>query len=383
MYGYLRRQDEEFLLYSLEENKELNSPDSIKGIVISRLDCTLFTMDDIPELPADEVHSYISYRLRSMYPGRPEDTAFEYVLKNTGEKRSAIVIVMEKAILDKYKEHGKPLYLPFSLIDGYRLYKKNSVICFVTKTWVDVLTYNKDQLISTRVSTRESDSSLDFLIPGGEALPEGIKESDMLFILSEDDYSLVKQWFKETGELAGPSFATMANTFKRNLGRKFEVFGKKKQKQTFSPHFLTILFAICIPLLSIGIFYKNLFDTRNYAEEIKGLYINIQNRAVDAGKVKSELKTLSEELEKKIERKFVSPYKLLIRLREIMGSGFTIQSLTLKNDSFYLEAVGRNPLGLMEDFRKHLDIFPEVKVDQITSVEEGEKFSLSGLYHEY
>lgn len=382
MYGYIRRKDDEYSLYSLEENKELNSADGLKGIVISRLDCTLFTLD-IPSLPDEEVQSYISYRLRSMYPGRPEDTAFEYTIQSQKDKQTAIVIVMEKKILVKYKEFGKPLFLPYSLIEGYRLQKKSSVICFVTRNWVDVLIYKKDELISTRVSTRESESSLDFLIPGGQVLPEGIKATDMLFVLSEDDYSLVKQWFKDTGELQGPTFMTMNNTFKRNLPRKFEVFGRKQKKQTFSPHFLTIVLAICIPFLSIGIFYKNLFDTQNYLEQVKGLYMNIQGRAANAIGVKFELEELVEELDGKLERKFVSPYKLLIRLREIMGRGFRIQTFTLKNGSFYIEAVGRNPLGLMEEFRKHLDIFSDVEVSQVTSVEGGEKFSLSGLYHEY
>ena len=72
-------------------------------------------------------------------------------------------------------------------------------------------------------------------------------------------------------------------------------------------------------------------------------------------------------------------YSILSELEPILTKDTTIQSFILEKNFFQIEAIGRNPLGLMERF-KGKEVFTNVKLLQIVPLKNSDKelFKISG-----
>lgn len=75
-------------------------------------------------------------------------------------------------------------------------------------------------------------------------------------------------------------------------------------------------------------------------------------------------------------------YLFLSELTGVLGEDVQIRSIQIQEDGFQIEAVGSNPLRLMEGFRNSA-LFDAVKLSQVVpDARSGkERFSFSGVFH--
>jgi hypothetical protein len=74
------------------------------------------------------------------------------------------------------------------------------------------------------------------------------------------------------------------------------------------------------------------------------------------------------------------PYRVLSELAAVLGPGTRINSFLLERGTFQLEAVGTNPLQLMEVFKSRGEVFQNVRLVQIVPLKntDRELFRITG-----
>jgi hypothetical protein len=74
------------------------------------------------------------------------------------------------------------------------------------------------------------------------------------------------------------------------------------------------------------------------------------------------------------------PYQVLSELVSVLGPGTRINSFLLERGTFQLEAVGTNPLRLMEVFKSRGEVFQNVRLIQIVPLKNADRelFRITG-----
>jgi len=108
----------------------------------------------------------------------------------------------------------------------------------------------------------------------------------------------------------------------------------------------------------------------------------VQERQVRAGELAAlqrEVDSLQAELSALQADRPPDPGQVLAELVAVLGAGTRLESFSLENGFFQLEAVGNNPLQLMERFASH-GAFEEVRLLQIIPQKDGarELFRVTG-----
>ena len=157
-YAYLEKKGGKYTLFPFKGNRPSDSPSDFKALLMSRMDFDI-KVTEIPSIPEREIEGFLKYRIRSLYPGHPEDTVFDYSLFTIAKKKKfAILFLCRKEVLDEYKEisNGKHLLLPFNLIKPFIAgYPGKAVIfSFWHGTWIDILVFSENGKIG-RASCRE------------------------------------------------------------------------------------------------------------------------------------------------------------------------------------------------------------------------------------
>ena len=98
--------------------------------------------------------------------------------------------------------------------------------------------------------------------------------------------------------------------------------------------------------------------------------------------MQAEVESLAAERDRREARRPGDLYLLLSELSQALGDGVRLRSLSVRDDNFQGEAVGVNPLALMERFTAHA-VFSAMKLSPV--VPDGksgrERFSFSGVFH--
>ena len=106
-----------YRLFLFEEGTPVEQTDDFTSLMMSRTDFDIKTIE-LPPIPEQEVPNLLKFKLRSLYPGNPEDTAYDYVLEERKNKKYAVLFMTRKKTLETYRElsRGRPLFLPFTLL---------------------------------------------------------------------------------------------------------------------------------------------------------------------------------------------------------------------------------------------------------------------------
>jgi hypothetical protein len=164
-YAYLRRAGDCWQLADFEDRQPVDSPAEVAGIMVSRLDFAVQAIE-LPAMAEKEVEGFLTYRIRSLYPGHLEQTAFDYRLLVFEGKRYAVLFLFQRDTLEEYRQAagGRPLFCSFSLLLpllGLQRASADLTCLFWHDAWVEALVLPEGRPPRTLASKRSGDASAD------------------------------------------------------------------------------------------------------------------------------------------------------------------------------------------------------------------------------
>ena len=379
--GYGEERETEVHLSRLDDGAHLNGNSRFDGLLVSRLDFDLQILD-IPNVPDGEVEGLIRYRLRSIYPGNPGETAFDYRVESAGAQQRAIVFISRKATLEKYKSAAqqKPLIFPYSLIGRTARTSKDIRIWFCQQGWAELSVFRAGLLVSCRLVRRKEGGPRD-LRETEDELPEDVRALPVLIIASNVELDQ----FRAEQRAVKPSLARYLSFQELSvIQRKADGLfgGPKRSHAIFNPVARIAGLACVIAALGVLAFYKNVWRAEDSCKKLKTVHSSLEIQSARALAVQKEVDALRAGLSRMAAEKPQDIYMLLSELTRVLGSEVQIRSLQVQTDSFQIEAVGTNPLKLMEGFRDNA-FFSSVKLSQVVPDPRlgKERFSFSGVFH--
>ncbi len=392
--GYARRKGDEVDLRLICNGGPQDKPDEggapeaavppdaagrVDGILVSREDFD-FQVLDLPSVPDKEIEGLIRYRLRSLYPGSPGETTFDYVLEYAGSRRRAAVFICRKAVMEAYRSAAGrvPLLLPYCLIARTAGKRKDLRVWFCMEGWAELLVFRGGLIVSS--AFRPGKEGVPFkLDEAEESLPEEVRALPALLIALAEEIERIREASgDEQPHVRFQSIPDLVKDHKRTLGL-FDT--RKRAPSVFTPAVRIGALAAAVAVLGLLVFYKAVAFTENRSQRLKALYASLQAQSGKVLQVQKETEALAAELSKMREDKPQDLYLLLSELSSVLGSEARIRSLTVRDNGFQAEAISASPLKLMEGFKDHA-IFRDVKLSQvIPDARTGkERFSFSGVF---
>ncbi len=351
----------------------------VDGILVSREDFD-FQVLDLPSVPDKEIEGLIRYRLRSLYPGSPGETTFDYVLESAGSRRRAVVFICRKAVMEAYRSAAGriPLLLPYCLIARTAGKHKDLRVWFCMEGWAELLVFRGGLIVSSAFRPGKAGVSFN-LDEAEESLPDEVRVLPALLIAPTEEIERIQEACSdEPPHVRFQSIPDLVKDHKRALG----LFDTRKRAPSILTKAVRIgALAAAIAVLGLLVFYKAVAFAENRAQKLKALYSSLQAQSGKVLEVQKETEALAAELSRMREDKPQDLYLMISELSSVLGSEARIRSLTVRDNGFQVEAISGSPLKLMEGFKDHA-IFRDVKLSQvIPDARTGkERFSFSGVF---
>jgi len=374
-----------YRLFSLETGEPLSSGAEVCGVMMSRPDFDVHVVK-LPGLPEAEIEGFLRYRMRALYPGQPEETAYDYQILGRNGQRLAVLFLTRAATLEAYREAagGRPLFLPFSLFRS--LCRKNlggrSGYAYWGDSWIDVMVSTRDEPCRARLLKRTED-------PGGdlerlrELMPLEEGEGRWVLLCSRADCEGLREAAGAL-ETAGYRVSVTALEELPAAGKAGEPLFAPRRRRRLPPLRIRLQ-AYAALLLVLGFFALKLSADRDlrYLERLQAAQAQLQARTAGTAALRQESTGLEEQLEALRGRRPADPYLVLSELTELLPPGSRIQSFVMEGRRFQLEAVGSNPLGLMEGFNASA-LLGRVKLSQIVPLQDSgrELFKITGVLND-
>jgi hypothetical protein len=379
--GFAREENSQLCVSRLEDGEPMDAGSRIDALLMSRLDFDIQILE-IPPVSDKELEGLLRYRLRSIYPGNPSETAFDYRVAGTGAKRRAILFICPSAVLDRYRTASaqKPLLLPYSITCAIARKKGDAVIVFFHQDWVELSVYWGGILSSSTVYSREEGHPFDFA-RAADSLPPEVRSLPIVVVAAPRELKEIEQSFNKD-ELQRAAFLTFAEAARewKSIDALFKV--QNKRSLLLSPAFRIGALAAATAALSIQIFLKFISAAEGRYDRLRTLQsaLEVESRRIVV--IEEEVNELTREISGLEAREPLDVYLLFSELSAVLGSETRIRNLTIRDNGFQIEAVGSNPLKLMDGFRNRLS-FSDVRLSQvIPDAKSGkERFSFSGVFH--
>ena len=381
--GYARQQEDEVRITRLSDGTPLTNGVRLDGVLVSRLDFDVQVLS-VPHVPENEMDGLIRYRLRSIYPGNPGETSFDYRLESDGQVRTAVVFIGRKKVLEDYKAAAKqrPICLPYALTKRIARARKDVRVWFCHPAWVEVSTFRAGLLVSSVVGRRE-DRPFDFAhfesmeADDNRALP-------LLLIASQEEIGQLRGHREGSVPSAASqaellSFGDLESTL-RNVDGLFRE--KKRTPRLFTPTARIAGLVLIVAVLTVLVFFKRVWMAESREGALKKTYSVLESQIRRSLDLQKDVDALRAELARIDSARPQDLYLFLSELTGVLGEDVQIRSIQIQEDGFQIEAVGSNPLRLMEGFRNSA-LFDAVKLSQVVpDARSGkERFSFSGVFH--
>jgi hypothetical protein len=342
--------------------------------LMSRLDFDVRVLD-IPPVPDREVAGLIRLKLRSVYPGNPCDTAFDFRLVRRGAIRRAIVFVSRTSTVDAYREAAgrRPLVLPYQMVLP-RVPKRGIFRAWILQgNWAELLVFRDAVPVSSTVKRLGRSRRFDLETEEG-SVPEHLRSGTVVVAAPAEQLDSLE---KRDGTAYIP-LETM------NSARwKPDGLFRPEQKRAF-PNQRTRLIALAAAMVVPGflLFYKYVGSIEAQADRLTSLAASLEKSSQEAIDARREIDVLRAE---RARLESLSPRDLYLFLSElslVVGERARIVSMSVKDDGFQVDAVGSNPFELMEGFKEN-KVFSDTKLSQV--IPDGrsgrERFSITGAFH--
>lgn len=381
-YAYAERTGKEYSIFLFNDDQQIDSSNNFQALMMSRLDFDVKILE-LPSIPVKEIEGFLTYKISSLYPGQPEETVFDYLKLNKNKKKYAVIFISQKSTLNEYQKiaGGRPLFLPFTLIHSLvnKYAGQGIIFLFWHRLWIEALVFPENEAPTSFVLKRRKNITLDFNRVN-KVLPEDIDGFRAVIFCSDQEKELLAEGINRLA-VNDEAFEIHSITETLNkITRKTEfLFAKKKRKGLVQRKVrLQILIAVML-FLGVFLFKRNVDQKEVYFQDLKNYLGLLQKQTLKVISIQGEIDDLQEKLDIIKGKKPIEPYLILSELASILKPGTKIQSFILEKNYFQLEAVGPNPLDLMEIFKVKA-LFGNVKLVQIVPIKDSDKelFKITG-----
>jgi len=358
--AFARREKKDLYLYLYKDNIPAE-PSSISAMMMNRIDFDIKILE-IPPVSDDEVRNLLQYRLRSVYPGDPEDTRFDFKLINRNKKRYAVLFITSRKNMERYRElsANKPLLLPYSIVQNHLKTQKGEkfIYLFWDHDWVDILIFNAGVLESSSALKREKEISLD-IIKIKNILPNALQEYKFFIAQLESERELLHNVFND---FQNKEFLSIESLLAHKISKRGSLFVKSigidklTNKIRLDVLLLPVIFLICL-------IFNSYVDNR---VEYKKLLEKTHTDKLAKSQSQTKYQALKKELDSLKKIKPLDTYLLFSELTKEMGGDAILNKVKIKVDdrSFYLEGEAMKA----EVYSKSLNankIFKNVQITEI------------------
>ncbi len=356
----------------------------IRGLLMSRLDFDSKIIE-IPPIPEANVRDMLSFKIKSLYPGDPAGTRFDYKPFSAGKKRYAVLFITKKHVIEEYKSIAgkKSLLLPFTLLKNRMQQYREEAACFLFwhPDWVELFILRQGVLGATTVLKR------------GRQLKSDLRKIAKILAKEQGDMPLFHYCGQGEGRLIDessrlyldghPAEIHLFNDFLNHRIARGDTLFAPPSRTRLPPLKQRIgIYAFALLLLS-GLLYNkcalNLAEYEKYLEQRRNESVKLY---ADISSMQNEISKLEEKLLMLRSKKPVNLYSLFNDLSGVFGEQTDLLSFILKGNSFTLEAITPSALALEERLKKHPSFgnisLPEFKPERNSNKE---RFRLQGVYN--
>jgi len=381
--AYAETADGSYELFLFEENIPLGPSGSFSALMMSRPDFVIKSVE-LPPVSEQDIHNLLKFKLRSVYPGKPDDTVFDYTLLSRKNKKYALLFIAEKKTVEAYRNlsRGMPLFLPFTLVKPLinKCGDGSCAFLFFNTRWIEILMIRSGVLAFSSVINRDESFENNFqkILT---LLPENTEDCSLSFICAQEEKDALNESIRRSlGPKRSYSMVSIEELL-RSLNRKSGFLFSEKHKKRTVPHTLVIfLFTAIVLALSILILDKEIQRKEVYFEQLENRMRSYEHRTLSVKSLENELKALDNRWMDLRGRAPVNIYHILSELSSIIEGRAVITYFVIEKDSFQFEAVGQNPLDLMDTFRMN-ENFQSIKLLQSIPVQgtNKERFKVIGV----
>jgi hypothetical protein len=325
---------------------------------------------ELPAMPEKEVEGFLTYRIRGLYPGHAAQTAFDYRLLARDGRRYAVLFLVQRETLEEYRRvaGGRPLFPSLSLLLpllGPQRAGADLLCLFWQDTWLEILVLSKAQAPRTLASKRGADPAADLSQVLSLASAD-LAGSDCLAVCpAQEQESLRGLLASRLGETSRLMVLSTTQALRR-LPRGPEPLFERRRARFPVPRGLRLELAAALFLLLLFLGAKRGADWE--AAHLRALRQSMQaaqGRTTQVLALEQEIEALQARSAALEGRRPADPYRVLSELASVLGPGTRINSFLLERGTFQMEAVGTNPLRLMEVFKSRGEVFQNVRLIQI------------------
>lgn len=351
------------------------------AIVVSPFDTHLYFLK-MPPVPAKKAAGAIRYKLRALHPGDPASAHIEY-LGNGREANSFAAYVTDIDAAGRYRSYDAPCVAALAILalKKPRTTGRNLGF-FFSPEWIEGFIFDSDLAVASEAVTVSNgvetalraltvsllmDARLDGVlvraafIAGNGVDAEGIRAALNSVGLRDID-------LYDTGAMDARSFRTLPRLFRASVEHKRSV--------------VSALLPLLVLNVVAGIYAVNEVAHKREAEldSLKKHYLALKAGQIASEKLGRDLLALEAEYASRAGQKSIDAYRFVSDIARSLGEGARIRSLTIRVDSFTVEAGGVDALGVLERFERS-ERFASVKLHHaIPSEKGGEDFTISGVF---
>ncbi|KPJ84027.1 MAG: hypothetical protein AMS17_16795 [Spirochaetes bacterium DG_61] len=380
--AYTEITDGSYQLYLFEQNQPVGPSDTFSALMMARPDFDIKSVE-LPPVSDQDIPNLLKFKLRSIYPGNPDETAFDYTILSRKNKKYAVLFITEKRIIEQYQSLSgeKPLFLPFTLIKPLikRCERENCVFIFFHTSWIELMLIQDSILISSFVINRHSSFKVNFR-KLKTLLPDSYENYSLVCVCPEEEESSLEQNIKANLNPESSYSMVVMEELLKNIDRKTDFLFSEKQKRRAIPNKLFMyLYPALFLILTVLIFNKSINQKKTYYSQLENRLKAFESQTLDMITLEKEVKTLEDEWIQFQKRAPHNLFFMLSELSRIMEERAVITYFVIEKDSFQFEAIGQNPLDLMEKFKRN-DNFQNIKLLQSIPVQgtNKERFKVIG-----
>ncbi len=343
------------------------------ALLMSRLDFDVRVFE-IPPVPDREIEGLIRLRLRSVYPGNPNETAFDFRVIKRGPVRRAVVFIARKRIVDAYRDAAgrKPLLLPYLLL-AQQVPRRGDFRAWVCNgRWAELLVWKDGVLASSMVRRMARGRRFDLSQEEARLPAEG--RTGRLTVVAPG------QELETMEKSEGVSFISLEK-LPRPRRATDGLFAARGRMPVVPQAARLAGLAALLLLLGVLTFFKYVGTVEAYDGRLRTLAASLQAGNKQVLAVQEEIDALTARGARLDAQQPRDLYLLLSELSAVLGDSARIRSLTVRENSFQVDAVGTNPLKLMEGFKSRSS-FADMKLAQVVPDPRTgrELFSFSGVF---
>jgi len=369
-------------LVGLEDLRPVASASGLRAVMMARPDIVVRVIE-LPALDHREIAGFLAYRIRSLYPGQPDETAFDHQELTWGGRRYAVLFLVHRQVLEEHRRvaGGRPLFLPHSLL--VPLLRRASparvtVALLWHAAWIDALVLEPDKPPRTVTLPRTAGVAGD--LERFEDLLAVTQAIDWRVVCIEGEVAALRKTLESRRPPSGSVTVAALEASVQRLGRRLPVPFVRRSRPAGVPRRVRIPIAIlALAALSYLVLKRSVDQDAAYASLLSRTVQERQVRAGELAALQREVDGLQAGLSALQADRPPDPGQVLAELVAVLGAGTRLESFSLENGFFQLEAVGNNPLQLMERFASH-GAFEEVRLLQIIPQKDGarELFRVTG-----